>query len=52
MRMHNKVQISRRCTFEIDHTALSVAESLWLRSPYAARTLLMGSVLGLPRASF
>jgi hypothetical protein len=52
MLMHNKVQISRRCTFEIDHTALSAAESLWLRSSYAARTLSVGAALGLPRASF
>lgn len=52
MRMHPKVQISRRCTFEIDHTALSATESLWLRSPYAARALSVGTALGLPRASF
>lgn len=52
MRMHNKAQISRSCAFEIDHTALSAAESLWRCSPYAARVLSVGTALGLPRESF
>lgn len=53
MRMHNKAHISRGCAFEIDHTALSGAESLWLRpSPYAARVPSVGTALGLPRGSF